>query len=91
MLAHMSSSGPGAVSAEQWAVVRKVYTDALREDMIVCCAVLAAATLVTLGVYKRGRVSMEEMMAQRYREEAERRRGSSGEGETQKNEKRVVV
>lgn len=75
-LAHLGTD-PSRLPPAQWALVRQIYTDALREDMIVCCAVLAAATLLTLGVYRRGRVSMQEMMKQRYREEAQRRRSSA--------------
>jgi uncharacterized protein (DUF2062 family) len=77
MLAHLASD-PAALSPEQWGSIRRAYTDALREDMIVCCAVLAAAMVVTLGLYRKNRVSMEEMMKQRYREEAERRRAAKG-------------
>jgi hypothetical protein len=73
MMAHLASD-PSALPPDQWALVRRVYTDALKEDMIVCCAVLAAAMLCTLGVYRRNTVSLEEMMKQRYREEGERRR-----------------
>ena len=76
VLAHLASD-PSALSPDQWSTIRRVYTDALREDMIVCCAVLALAMLITLGVYRRNRVSMEEMMQQRYREETERRRASA--------------
>lgn len=75
-LAHLASD-PSALSPEQWGLIREVYTDALREDMIVCCAVLAAAMLVTLGVYRKNRVSMEEMIKTRHREEGERRRASA--------------
>ncbi len=71
------TSDPSALSPEQWATIRQVYTAALREDMIVCCGVLAAAMVVTLGVYQRNRVSMEDMMKQRYREEHERRRAAA--------------
>lgn len=77
-LSHLAS-GPGAVDEEQWALIRRVYTDALKEDMIVCCAVLGAAMVVTLGVYRRGRLSMQETMAQRHREEAQRRRSAATE------------
>ncbi|AEO66767.1 uncharacterized protein THITE_2115146 [Thermothielavioides terrestris NRRL 8126] len=77
-LAQLAASDPSGLTPEQWTLVRTVYTDALREDMIVCCAVLAAAMLFTLGVYRRGRVSMQEMLKQRYREEAERRRDAAG-------------
>jgi hypothetical protein len=70
-LANLASD---SLSPEQWALIRRVYTDALKEDMIVCCAVLAAAAICTLGVSRRNRVSFEEMMKQRHREEGERRR-----------------
>jgi hypothetical protein len=75
MLAHMASD-PSALPPDQWTLVRRVYTDALKEDMIVCCAVLAAAMVCTLGIYRRNAVSYEEMMKQRYREEGERRRAA---------------
>lgn len=75
-LAHLASN-PSALSPDQWALIRTVYTEALREDMIVCCAVLAVAMVVTLGVYRKNRVSMEEMIKMRYREEGERRRASA--------------
>ncbi|KAK3904946.1 hypothetical protein C8A05DRAFT_42045 [Staphylotrichum tortipilum] len=68
------AANPAALSPGQWAAIRQVYTDALKEDMIVCCAVLAAAMVVTLGAYRKNRVSMEEMIKQRYIEEAKRRR-----------------
>ncbi|KAL2016161.1 hypothetical protein VTK56DRAFT_4129 [Thermocarpiscus australiensis] len=75
LLAHLASD-PASFSPEQWAGIRRVYTDALREDMIVCCAVLAAAVVCTLGIYRRGRVSIEEMLKQRHRAEGERRRAA---------------
>ncbi|KAH6635230.1 hypothetical protein B0J18DRAFT_442677 [Chaetomium sp. MPI-SDFR-AT-0129] len=59
------AADPNSLPTEQWDAIRRVYTDALREDMIVCCAVLVAGMLVTLGVYRRNRVSMVEMMHQR--------------------------
>ncbi|KAK4126071.1 MFS general substrate transporter [Parathielavia appendiculata] len=74
-LAHLASD-PSALAPEQWAAIRMTYTEALREMMIVCCAILALAMVCTLGVYRRNRVSMEEMYQQRYREEAERRRAA---------------
>ncbi|KAK4103559.1 hypothetical protein N658DRAFT_547806 [Parathielavia hyrcaniae] len=74
-LAHLASD-PSALDPGQWAAIRTTYTEALREMMIVCCAVLALAMVCTLGLYRRDRVSMEEMYQQRYREEAERRRAA---------------
>jgi hypothetical protein len=44
--------------------------------MIVCCAILAAGVIVTLGVYQKNRVSLEERGRQRVLEEQNRRRGS---------------
>jgi hypothetical protein len=82
-LAHLASD-PSFLSPEEWAAIRTTYTDALKEDMIVCCAILALAMVCTLGVYRRNRVSMEEMYQQRYREEAERRR-AAGETEASGN------
>jgi hypothetical protein len=76
VLAHLASD-PSVLSPEQWATIRHVYTAALKEDMIVCCAVLALALIVSLGVYRRNRVPMEEMLKQRYREEHERRRAAA--------------
>ncbi|KAL1841855.1 hypothetical protein VTJ49DRAFT_6532 [Mycothermus thermophilus] len=68
------ASDPGILPAETWAVIRRVYTQALRENMIVCCAVLAAALGCSLFVYKRDTVSLEGMVKMRYQEEEERRR-----------------
>ncbi|KAK4152772.1 hypothetical protein C8A00DRAFT_44201 [Chaetomidium leptoderma] len=70
-------SDPSAMSPDQWALIRRVYTDALKQDMIVCCAVVAVAMVCTLGIYQRNRVSMEDMMKQRYREESERRKAAA--------------
>ncbi|KAK3306951.1 uncharacterized protein B0T15DRAFT_393025, partial [Chaetomium strumarium] len=72
-LANLASD---SLAPEQWALIRRLYTDALKEDMIVCCAVLAAATICTLGVCRRNRVSFEEMMKQRHLEEGERRKAA---------------
>jgi hypothetical protein len=63
----------------QHAAVRATYTDALKQDMIVCCAILAAACLCTLGVYQKGRVSIEERQRQHVVDEQDRRRGRGPE------------
>ncbi|KAL2135894.1 hypothetical protein VTI74DRAFT_6493 [Chaetomium olivicolor] len=85
------ASDPSSLPAEQWALIKRVYTEALREDMIVSCAVLAAALLFTLGIYRRNRMSMEDMLKQRYREEEERRRAAAvGEGPTDKTPEQAV-
>ncbi len=71
------ASNPAALSPSDWVAIRRVYTDALKEDMIVCCAVLAVAMVVTLAVYRKNRIPMEDMIKQRYVEEGERRRSQA--------------
>lgn len=64
------------LTPEQYAAVRVTYTNALQEDMITCCAVLAAGFIVTLGVYQKNRVSLEERARERDVEEQNRQSGS---------------
>lgn len=71
------TANPAALSPGQWVAIRRVYTDALKEDMIVCCAVLAVAMVVTLAVYRKNRIPMEDMIKQRHVEEGERRRSQA--------------
>jgi hypothetical protein len=52
-------------SEKQWALIRQVYTDALKEDMIVCCGVLVAGLLCTAGIYSQKRTSVAEMLRKR--------------------------
>ncbi|KAH8880614.1 major facilitator superfamily transporter [Thozetella sp. PMI_491] len=61
------------LTPEQHAAVRVAYTDAFREDMIICCAVLAASLFVSLGIYRKNRLSVAEQQRQRYANERARR------------------
>ena len=66
------------LTPQQHAAVRVAYTDALKEDMIVCCDILAVAFFLTLGVYQKNRVSIEEKQRLRVIEERKRRVSSKG-------------
>ncbi|KAK3688449.1 major facilitator superfamily transporter [Podospora appendiculata] len=61
------------LSPEQWTAIRTVYTDAFREDMIICCAVLTLALVCSMGIYRRNRPSIPEQEQNRYREERQRK------------------
>ena len=71
--AQLADLAHSALTPEQYAAVRVAYTDAFREDMIVCCAVLVLGFLFALGVYRKNRLSMEEVIRQRYVVERARR------------------
>ncbi len=47
--------------------------------MIVCCAVLAVGLVLTIGVYRRNRLTVEEQQRQRYIAERGRREASKQE------------
>ena len=64
-----SGSGLASLAPEQQAVVRRAYTLALREDMIVCCALLAVSIICAVFVYRKDRVSPAEMQRQRHQGE----------------------
>lgn len=53
---------PSRFSTDQRLLIRRLYMDALRRDMIVCCAVLALGVVCTLWTYRRYRMSIEHMM-----------------------------
>lgn len=72
------ASAVSSLTAEEYAAVRRTYTDALREDMIVCCAVLIVGSLATLGAYRKNRVTIGEQQKQRYVEEREYQRARAG-------------
>ncbi|KAK3390892.1 major facilitator superfamily transporter [Podospora didyma] len=88
-VARATSGGPSPTTQEQWEAIRSIYTDAFREDMIVCCAVLAGGIVCALGVYRRNRKSMAEVFRDRYIEEAKRRRESSAKPPVVRGEERV--
>ncbi|KAK3379897.1 major facilitator superfamily transporter [Lasiosphaeria ovina] len=89
-LSHVSSEA-ASVSPEQWAVIRGVYTDTLKEGMTVGCIVLAAGVVASLFVYSRSRVPIEEKFRQRYREEAERRQRTAAKPESPHVPAKAVV
>jgi hypothetical protein len=68
LAAHESTLTP-----EQYTAVRVAYTDALREGMIICCVILGVCLFITVFVYKKDRVSLDEMQRRRVIEEQERR------------------
>ncbi|KAK3944844.1 MFS general substrate transporter [Diplogelasinospora grovesii] len=72
-LANLAAVGP-TLSPDQLGAIRRVYTDALRVDMIVCCGVLALGIVFSLGVYRRNRLSPMEQSRKRIIEERERKR-----------------
>ncbi|KAK3318584.1 major facilitator superfamily transporter [Apodospora peruviana] len=72
-LSHLASV-TSSLSPEQQGAVRHAYTSALREDMIVCCAVLALGTVCTLGAYRRNRLPIADQVREQHRQEEERRR-----------------
>jgi hypothetical protein len=72
-LANLAAVGP-TLSPDQLGAIRRVYTDALRVDMIVCCGVLALGVVFSLGVYRRNRLSPMEQSRKRITEERERKR-----------------
>lgn len=72
-LAHLASTMSSLPPAQKEAV-RHAYTDALRQDMIICCAVTGLGLLFALGTYSRTRLSMREAGKKHFLEEVERNR-----------------
>lgn len=68
-----SGSGISGLSSVQQAAVRNAYTKALHNDMIVCSAVLAVSALCAVAVYRKDRLSIQEMQDRRRQEEVDRR------------------
>ncbi|KAB5576461.1 major facilitator superfamily transporter [Coniochaeta sp. 2T2.1] len=66
------------LTPEQATAVRVAYTDALKEDMVVCCAVLAVGFFLTCGVYRRGRLSLAARHQQQLAEEHARHAAAAG-------------
>ncbi|KAK3991388.1 major facilitator superfamily transporter [Cladorrhinum sp. PSN332] len=76
LLTHIASdptSHPGVtISTEQWTQIRDVYTAAIKNDMVACCAVLGFGALCSLMIYRRHRKPVDEMMRLRVVNEAAR-------------------
>ncbi len=60
----------------QQAVIRQVFAAAFTKDMQVSAIVAGIGLLLTLGTYRRNAPTIDEMSAERVREEKERRRAS---------------
>lgn len=76
-LAHLASAMSNLAPAQKEAV-RQAYTEALRQDMIICCAVMGLGLIFTLGVYSRTRLSIPEAGKKHFLEEIERKRTEEG-------------
>jgi len=61
-----------SLTEEQWQAIRRMYTAALKQDMIVCCGVTALALIFTLGIYRRNRVSIQDQQRNKVMEERQR-------------------
>ncbi|KAJ0326352.1 hypothetical protein COL5a_006861 [Colletotrichum fioriniae] len=73
-----SLHGAGANLTEaQAAAVRQVYTDSFCKDMQVGAILSGIAILLSFGVYRRNRVTIEEQRQMHIRAEVERRRRAS--------------
>ncbi|UQC75866.1 major facilitator superfamily transporter [Colletotrichum lupini] len=73
-----SLHGAGANLTEaQAAAVRQVYTDSFCKDMQVGAILSGIAILLSFGVYRRNRVTIEEQRQMHIRTEVERRRRAS--------------
>lgn len=72
-LAHLASTMSNLAPAQK-ETVRHAYTEALREDMIICCAVSVLGLVFALGVYSRTRLSIPEAGKKHILEEIERKR-----------------
>ena len=58
-LVHLASTMSSLPPAQKEAV-RRAYTGALREDMIICCAVMGLGLIFAFGTYSRIRLSLPE-------------------------------
>lgn len=68
------------LSPEQQEGVRMIYTLALKDDMIVCSALLAAGVFVSAFAYRKGRMSPEELGRKRREQEEGRIQAGGAEG-----------
>lgn len=63
----------GSLSEAQQAAIRKTYNDAFTKTMMICAIVAGVGVILTMGTYRRGRVSLSEQRAQMVRNEIARR------------------
>lgn len=62
-----------SLSEAQKAAVRKTYNDAFTRTMMICAIIAGIGILLTMGTYRRGRVSLSEQRGQTVRDEIARR------------------
>lgn len=62
-----------SLSEAQQAAIRKTYNDAFTKTMMICAIVAGIGVILTMGTYRRGRVSLAEQRAQMVRDEISRR------------------
>lgn len=67
-----SDSLPTLVSTSQ-ADIRKAYNDAFTQTMQVCAIIAGVGVLLTMGTYRRNRVSLEQQRDEQVRTENQRR------------------
>ncbi|EOO03912.1 putative mfs multidrug protein [Phaeoacremonium minimum UCRPA7] len=68
------TGGTQDLTSTQLSAIRKAYNDAFTETMMVCAIVAGVGILLTLGVYRRNRMTIEEQRKEQIREETERRK-----------------
>ncbi|POS69722.1 major facilitator superfamily transporter [Diaporthe helianthi] len=65
--------GPAALTSSSPADIRRTYNDAFTQTMKVCAITSGIGVLLTLGTYRRNRVSLNEQRAEQVRNENRRR------------------
>lgn len=65
--------GPAALVSTPPADIRKTYNDAFTKTMQVCAIIAGVGVLLTLGTYRRNRVSLDEQRGEQVRLENQRR------------------
>jgi len=66
-----------SLTEAQAAAVRQAYTDSFRKDMQVGTILSGIGILLSLGIYRRNRVTFEEQRQMQIKTEVERRRRAS--------------
>lgn len=73
MLSGLQKSGY-SLTPEQYAAIRKTYNDSFTETMKVCAIIAGVGVLLTMGTYRRDRVSLKAQREQQVSNEIGRRR-----------------
>ncbi|KAJ4389718.1 hypothetical protein N0V93_007190 [Gnomoniopsis smithogilvyi] len=69
---------PDILSDFQQAAIRKTYNDAFIKTMMVCAIVAGVGVILTMGTFRRGRVSLSEQRERMIRDEMSRRQTEHG-------------